>query len=147
MSRDLILYSHIGVGILIEIAFLWVLIEARNKRFKDAKNASLIGAICTWLVVIVGGYYYITFYPPIKTLILASAWPWAHNILMETKEHWIFILAPFTTLLALIIGMAGPQAMKNEEMRKFIMRGSILVIVVTLAIAIMGRLISTAGLM
>ena len=146
MSRDLILYAHIGLGIIIAIAFIWVLIEARNRSFRDSKNAGLAGAIAAWLTLIIGGYYYLTFYPPIKTLILAHAWPWAHEILMETKEHWIFILAPFATLLALMMWKAGPQAMKNEEMRKFVMTGSKIIIVITLAIAVMGRLISMAGL-
>lgn len=88
--------GEIGVG-----AFLWVFVELLNpseERIKRAKKIALLGALLFLLSWIAGGYYYVEFYgDQVKPLIKEGPFPWAHAIVMETKEH-VFLFLPFLSL-------------------------------------------------
>lgn len=45
-------------------------------------------AMCMAGPWICGGYWYVHFYPAEKTLIPNGPWPFAHNLFMETREHF-----------------------------------------------------------
>ena len=93
-GSDIILLAHASCGVLGSLAALWVFIEALNARPESAgriKTAALVGAIAMGAAWILGGYWYVHFYPAEKAIILKGPWPFAHNIFMETKEHLFFI--------------------------------------------------------
>jgi hypothetical protein len=52
-----------------------------------------------WLAFLVGGYFYVTAYKADKAIILKGPWPFAHNMMMETKEHLVIMLLLLVTYL------------------------------------------------
>src|SRR5438552_7024988 len=91
---DIILFAHPTLGVLGIFAGVWVMVEALNASAANAKRIWLASIACTAFIAaawILGGYWYVNFYYAEKAVILKGPWPWAHNIVMETKEHLFFI--------------------------------------------------------
>jgi len=117
-SSDMILLAHAGFGVLGTLAALWVLVEALNANSENAKRirtAALIAAVCMVIAWILGGDWYLRFYPADKTLILKGPWPFAHNVFMETKEHLFFLTLTLSLYLPIAVReklYANPSARK-----------------------------------
>lgn len=91
---DIILFAHPTFGVLEIIAAVWVFVEALNANQSNARRVWLASLACMLFICgawVLGGYWYVTYYAPEKAIILKGPWPWAHNIVMETKEHLFFI--------------------------------------------------------
>lgn len=91
---DIILFAHPTFGVLGILAAVWVFVEALNASEGNAariRTAALAVAVFIGLAWVLGGYWYVNFYAPEKAIILKGPWPWAHNLVMETKEHLFFI--------------------------------------------------------
>src|ERR1700684_4491670 len=111
-SSDIILLAHASFGVLGSLAALWVFIEALNARPEGEsrmRTAAIIGALAMGAAWILGGYWYVHFYPAEKALILKGPWPFAHNIFMETKEHLFFI----TGMLAFLLPLATREKLDS----------------------------------
>ena len=87
---DVILLAHSTFGVLGTLSALWVFVETLNAgeknagRIRRAASVTALAIITTWIL---GGYWYLHFYPADKAMILKGPWPWAHTVFMETKEH------------------------------------------------------------
>lgn len=140
-GSDIILLSHASFGVLGSLAALWVFIEALNARQEGAKRmqaAALIGAVAMAAAWILGGYWYVHFYPAEKALILKGPWPFAHNIFMETKEHLFFV----TGLLSFYLVIATRDKIYvNSAARKMVMSVSMLIVLTGLAVEGAGAVI------
>lgn len=134
--RDIVLLSHIILGISLIVLSILILLESKKKS-KYLKLLSVITAALSWLMIIPSGYLYIKFYPATKTLIKAGSWPWAHSIIMETKEHWGLLIPIIATLAAGLV-----LADKTKESKKWWM----LLIILSIIIGIMGRVIKMGAL-
>jgi hypothetical protein len=91
---NMILLAHPTFGVLGILAAVWVFVEALNASEANAariRTAALAVAIFIALAWVLGGYWYVHFYGAEKAIILKGPWPWAHNLVMETKEHLFFI--------------------------------------------------------
>ncbi|MCL4376975.1 MAG: hypothetical protein M1409_01135 [Actinobacteria bacterium] len=103
--------AHAATGEIGALAFLWVIIELANRREKGyvrAKWASLGGFILLFTSWFLAGTYYLTHYGNVvKKVILGGNLAWAHNIIMETKEH-VFIFIPILALLAFLLILSFP---------------------------------------
>jgi hypothetical protein len=135
---DVILLGHATFGILGTLAALWVFVEALNARAENAariRRGATAAAICMSLACVLGGYWYLHFYPAEKAIILGGPWPSAHNLFMETKEHLFFI----TLILALYLPIvAADKLYANAIARK-------MVLCVALLIVCTGMFIEAAG--
>lgn len=94
------------------------LLQPTEIRINRAKIISLVGVtffILNWLT---GGYYYVVIYgPQVKPIIKEGPMPWAHEIVMETKEH-IFLFLPFIAVLQLsVLRKYGLDLIKNKNAR------------------------------
>jgi len=134
--RDLMLYLHIIGGITVIVLSIIILNNLKTKP-KWLKQASLITAAISWIMIIPAGVLYRIFYPATKTLIKAGSWPWAHSIFMETKEHWGLLIPIIATVAAGLI-FSG----KLKESKKW----WILLIIVTILIGVMGRIVVLGGI-
>ncbi len=138
---DIILLAHASFGVLGILAALWVFIEAMNSRPENAgriRAAALISAISMGVAWILGGYWYVNFYPAEKTIILRGPWPFAHNIFMETKEHLFFV----TGILAFYLPIAVRDKLyANSTARKMVMSVALLIVVTGLAVEGAGAII------
>lgn len=102
---DIILYAHPTFGVLAILAGVWVFVEALNASAANAKRSWLASIACTLFMCaswILGGYWYVNYYYAEKAVILKGPWPWAHNVVMETKEHLFFIPLVLALYLPLV---------------------------------------------
>ncbi|HVW10961.1 MAG TPA: hypothetical protein VHC90_20385 [Bryobacteraceae bacterium] len=140
-ASDLILLSHATCGVIGIAAALWVFVEALNATPQSAvrmRTAALIGAVAMSAAWILGGYWYVRFYPAEKAMILQGPWPFAHNIFMETKEHLFFITAILSFLLAIAV---RDPIHENRPARKMVLSVAALVVVTGLAVEGAGAVI------
>ncbi len=122
MSFSPLITFHIALGELTGLAALWIIVEMLEKpsvsRLNRALAASLILAVAAWLSYLVGGYYYVTSYGPVKAVIKEGPWSWAHGIFMEVKEH-IFLVGPYIAVALLSLVYAFRQEIAEiKELRK-----------------------------
>ena len=111
---DVILFSHPTFGVLGILAAVWVIAETINANTANQtriRYAALAVTVCMLLAWLLGGYWYTVYYAPEKALILKGPWPWAHDFVMETKEHLFFI--PLILALFLPIAAAANLAVNR----------------------------------
>ena len=99
---ETLLMIHVLFGIACILTSGWVLVDALNASEANAariKWISRASAVCMWLGFLVGGYWYVVFYPADKARILKGPWPFAHKYFMETKEHLVIVLLLLATYL------------------------------------------------
>ncbi|MEK6942220.1 MAG: hypothetical protein AABW85_05170 [archaeon] len=129
--RDLAYFGHLLLGVGLVVLPIIILVNLKEKP-KWLKAVSAITAAISWLLLLPAGLLYLAFYPATKTVIKAGAWPWAHSIIMETKEHWGLLLPVVATVATLLV-FDGKEA----ESKKW----WILLLVVSFLIAIFGRIV------
>ena len=113
----LLLFTHPTFGVMAIMASVWVFVEALNASPANAWRIRLGGivvAVCTFASFVLGGYWYTHYYAPEKAIILKGPIPWAHNLIMETKEHAFFI----TLVLALYLAIATRRSSSTIRRRK-----------------------------
>src|SRR5262245_13467056 len=139
---DIILFAHPTFGVLAIMAAVWVLVETLNAsdanqtRIRYAAFAVTVCIVLSWLL---GGYWYTIYYAPEKAIILNGPWPWAHSLVMETKEHLFFI--PLILALYLPI-VAARRLAQNKAARNMVMVVATLVVLNGLAIEGAGAVIN-----
>ncbi len=102
MHHPLILMAHVLFGVLSLVGALWVFVDtlsAREGNVTRIRAVSVAVAIALWFAYLIAGYWYIGFYAADKALILKGPWPWAHDFVMETKEHLVIMLLLLATYL------------------------------------------------
>jgi hypothetical protein len=100
---------HAGLGEVAGLLFIWALVEIINNTpagLIRAKKAALWGVVFIFASWITAGIYYVSHYGGVvKPVIMDGPLPWAHGVVLETKEH-VFMYIP---LLALV----GYQAVRG----------------------------------
>ncbi len=89
-GNDAMLLAHATLGVLGSLAALWVFVETLNAGEENGSRiraAALGVTVCMVAAWIVGGYWYLHFYPAERALILAGPWPLAHSVFMETWRN------------------------------------------------------------
>jgi hypothetical protein len=141
-ASDIILLAHSMFGVLGTLSALWVFVETLNAREANAartREAALLAAVCMGLTWILGGYWYLHFYPFDKALILQGPWPFAHTLFMETKEHLFFL----TLILSFYLPIAARDNLyANAAARKMVLCVAMLIVVSGLAIEGSGAIIN-----
>lgn len=140
-GSDIILLAHATCGVLGILSALWVLIEALNARPESAarmRTVALIGAFAMGAAWILGGYWYVNFYPAEKAIILKGPWPFAHDLFMETKEHLFFITGILSFYLAIAV---RDKVYANATARKLVMSVALLIVLTGLAVEGAGAII------
>jgi hypothetical protein len=140
-GNDVILLAHATLGVLGTVAALWVLVETLNAREENAqriRGAALGVTICMVAAWIVGGYWYLHFYPAERALILAGPWPLAHSLFMETKEH-LFLM---TLILSLYLPIAAADKLyANAAARRMVLCVAMLIVVTGMVLEGSGAII------
>jgi len=142
MFKDYELLMHPTFGVLGMIAAVWVFVEALNAREDNLgrmRFAAKTSMVMTWLAYLTAGYFYVLYYGADKALIKEGPWPWAHSVIMETKEHVFFLVLLLATLLPIVVN--GPVD-KSAAVRKVTLWTSAGVVLVVLAMEGAGAFIS-----
>ncbi len=98
LASALILHVVLGLIALACIHFALMQLIRREPPYSLVSKSSFLSAIFFLISWLTGAYYYVTYYGgAVKPRILAGAYPWAHQVMMESKEH-IFLLIPFLVI-------------------------------------------------
>jgi hypothetical protein len=70
------------------------------------------------LALVLGGYWYVAYYAAEKAIILKGPWPFAHKLVMETKEHLFFIPLLLALYLPILtrVRISGHSAARTMTM-------------------------------
>ncbi len=134
--RDLVLSAHLIIGLAL-ITFSIVVLLYLDKKPRWLKSLSAAVAALSWTLLFPSGKLYLTFYPATKTLVKAGSWPWAHSVVMETKEHWGLLLPIIATVAAVLV-----YSGKTKESKKW----WVLVLVLSALLGVMGRIVKIGAL-
>lgn len=99
---EFILLTHVFFGVCCILATLWMFVEVLHAGEGNAARIRLLSrgtAAAMWLAFLAGGYWYVQLYPADKAIILKGPWPFAHSLVMETKEHLVILLLLLATYL------------------------------------------------
>lgn len=142
-----LLIAHVILGIIGVAASYAVWLDLLKKSpslgfLKKAAAVSFFSYLLSWFS---GGYYYVLYYGGVqKPKIIAGAYPWAHKIFTEAKEH-IFIFLPFAVLALLVVVWKSNQDLSsNESLRKAAAFLAGVITVLGVAITLAGIIISGA---
>lgn len=115
-----LLISHVIFGVIGVIALyaVWMGLLKRAPAIsflRYSSFAAFFSFIVSWLS---GGYYYVAHYgSAVKPIIKEGAFPWAHLIIMEVKEH-IFLVLPFASLTLFLLLLLGSERITTDAMFK-----------------------------
>lgn len=136
-----LLVWHILLGLAGICFFVAVLVGLMRSNFnlKFLKISSLLGLLSLIGAWVTGGYYYVSYYGSVvKPIIKSGAYPLAHSIFMEVKEH-IFLFIPFlAAVLVLAIWLTGTNFKKPLSVV------ALSIVVLGVAITLMGMIVSGA---
>jgi hypothetical protein len=138
---------HAWLGEFAALMFVWAFIElysGTDSNIRRAKHAVLLGLVFLFAAWLAGGFYYVEFYgAAVKPLIKSGPFPWAHKVVMETKEH-VFLFLPFLGLLAYgIIGRLGSRMADDRRARVAALYATGSVAVIAASMALFGFLVSS----
>jgi hypothetical protein len=140
-----IVLAHAGLGVLGVLSAVWVFVETLNAHPRNSgriRTAALVVTLCMAGAWVLGGHWYLHFYPADKALILHGPWPFAHNLFMETKEH-LFLLVLILSLYLPIAAWENLHA--NAAARKLVLWVALLIGVNGLAIESFGAVVNHAA--
>ena len=119
--NEIILMAHVlfGVGCMVLAVWLFAdVLNANEGNLLRIRRLSWGAAGFMWLAFIIGGYWYVNSYKVDKAIILKGSWPFAHNMVMETKEHLVIMLLLLVTYLPIV---AANNLATNKEARKLML--------------------------
>lgn len=144
LLNALVWHILLGIAALVAFAGLPLLLKGKELNLGWLKTYTLFGFLTFLGSWIAGGYYYVSYYGKnVKPQILANTNPWAHKILMESKEH-VFLFLPFGAFVVLIlVNLLSKELTLNEKLK----RNTILLclLIVTLGIIIVLSGIGISG--
>lgn len=127
------------------IASVWVFVEVLNaseKNIKRINTASILVAFFMVITWVTSGFWYITYYATDKALILKGPWAFAHNLIMESKEHVFFNILILSLFLPVIAYTNKLATNKSARILMFVVIA--LIILSSLALEGAGATISFA---
>ena len=116
-----ILMSHVLFGVGCMAAAVWLFVDVLNANegnLARIRRISWSAAVFMWLAFLIGGYFYVTAYKADKAIILNGPWPFAHDLVMETKEHLVIMLLLLVTYLPIV---ASNNLTVSKDARKLML--------------------------
>jgi hypothetical protein len=141
-GSDIILLAHSTFGVLGTMSAGWVFVETLNAGEENAgrtRKAAFVTALCMSVTWILGGYWYVHFYPADRAMILKGPWPFAHTLFMETKEHLFYITMVLSFYLPIAV---NDKLYANTAARKMVLCVAMLIVLSGLAIEGSGAIIN-----
>ena len=147
LSKPVLIGLHLAFAIVGIDAFFWLLGEIKNNSWRKTRLywSAIVGVLAVVLSWLTGGYYYVKYYGDlVKPIIKSGLAPWAHNIIMETKEHIFLFIIPLA-LTALFITFLNKKEFEELNIKRVSMVFVLLIVGLGLLIGAMGFIISAAA--
>lgn len=149
-AKPLVLLHSITGG-LAALALIWILLEIRYSTDRSLYRSKITSYLAAFLITagcwIAGGYTYLTVYgTEVKPVILEGPQPWAHEIIMEAKEHIFVFLPVIVFALSFTLSILKKDTFLNDaKSRNALILIVYLALFMILLMFLMGALISNAG--
>ena len=149
-TKSLVLLHSISGG-LAAFILIWIVLELRYPMERSLSRARLASYLAAFFVTagcwIAGGYNYLTVYgSQVKPVILEGSYPWAHEIIMEMKEH-VFIFLPIIAfaLSITLFTLDRDTFLSDAKLRRALIMIALLALFMVLLMFLMGAVISSTG--
>lgn len=149
-TKNLVLLHSISGG-LVALALVWVLLEVRYPADRSLTRVRIASYFATLLVAagcwLAGGYNYLTVYvSQVKPVILQGPYPWAHEIIMEAKEH-VFVFLPIIALaVSITLSVFDKETfLSDANFRRALTTTAYLALLMVLLMFLMGAIISNTA--
>ena len=147
MSYTAAIIAHVLLGIT-GVSLSYAVTLGLKKRalgltfLKWSSAGAFLAYMLSWAM---GAYYYVFFYGSmVKPTIIAGAYPWAHNFVMEAKEH-VFLVLPFLAATVwLVLWLLGGSLETAPGLKRAALLLSWTIVVLGVAITLSGMVISGA---
>jgi hypothetical protein len=146
-SKPVLIGIHLGFAIAGIDAFLSLFGKLKDDSgsYRSRIITALAGVVAFTASWLIGGFYYIVYYGTlVKPVIKNGAAPWAHDIIMETKEHIFLFIIPLAATV-LFITLLSKEEMEQFKLRHAAAWLSGAVALIGLIIGAMGFIISSAA--
>ena len=147
LNKPVLIGLHLGFAIIGIDAFLWLLgkLKSGNGSQKSMIVSAATGVLAFIASWVAGGYYYVIYYGTlVKPVIKSGLAPWAHNIIMEAKEHIFLFIVPLA-ITVLFITLLEKQDLERLGIGRISVWLTGCVAVLGLLIGAMGFIISAAA--
>jgi len=138
----ILLMTHVLLGVTCILATVWVFVDtlqASEANLGRIRFLTRLIPVVMVLCLLVGGYWYVTFYPADKAIILKGPWNFAHDFFMETKEHLVLSMLLLTAYLP-IVASENPAA--NRDARRLTLLVAAMIVLTGLVLEGEGGVIS-----
>jgi len=142
------LAAHVILGVIGIGAFyaVWMGLLKRVPKFAFLLWSSLLGFLSFMASWLSGGYYYVEHYGgAVKPLIKEGVYPWAHLVVMETKEHVFLFLPILAALVFIVLALLRESAIENQGIKRALAYIAGFIVVAGIAITLGGMAISGAA--
>jgi len=144
-TLSILLSVHIIIGIIGTIAsyatLLWLF--KRKIPIRLLKISSITAFAAYIIAWITGGYYYVVYYGSnVKPIIKDGPNPWAHSIIMETKEHIFLFLPLLAFVILLVVWLKGDNLQENRSLRNALALVILITLMISVSMALGGIVIS-----
>ena len=140
--NEVLLMLHVLLGVFCIVTTVWIFVDALNARESSQARVIILSrlvAAAMWIAFLIAGYWYVTFYPADKAIILEGPWPFAHSFVMETKEHLVILLLLLTNYLPIV---AANNFATNPGARKVLLWTAALTVLLALGMEGEGAIIA-----
>ena len=144
-TLSILLSVHIIIGVIGIIAsyatLLWLFKKNISVRLlKISSITAFVAYITAWIT---GGYYYVVYYGSnVKPIIKDGPNPWAHSIIMETKEHIFLFLPLLAFVILLTVWFKGNNLQENRPLRNALALVVLITLIISVFMALGGVIIS-----
>lgn len=143
MFRELMLPLHAAFGELGTLLAVWIaaeLVRVDAASLPRIRHLSCLCATLMWMAAFVGGFWYLSYYPADKAAVIAGPWPWAHTVIMETKEHIFFLLLLVANFMPIAVRWSDPVG--NAKHRRLAIATAVTIAVLGLSMVELGNLVN-----
>jgi hypothetical protein len=149
-TKTLVLLHSISGGLAV-LVLVWIILEIRYPTDRSLSRARVASYLSAFLITagcwIVGGYNYLTAYgSQVRPVILTGPRPWAHEVVMEAKEH-IFVFLPIIAFaLSITLSTLYRNTFQDDaKSRRALTMIACLALFMVLLMFLMGAIISNTG--
>lgn len=145
IASQILVFFHIAFGEFAAASLLWAtkeLIYLKKDRLIWLRRTLWAAFLSVMMAWVVGGTYYLFFYPQVKPVIKEGPEAWGHSIVMESKEHIFLFLPVLLFLLALFVQRHGELLLDNPLLKRRFLYATLGSTVLIFSMAIMGYLIT-----
>lgn len=145
IASQTLVFFHIAFGEIAGASLLWSVKELmylsadRVKWLRASLWVAFGGVMMAWVV---GGSYYLFYYPQVKSIIKEGPEAWGHLVFTEAKEHIFFFLPVLIFFLAIYVQKRHHVLLERADVRRKFLYLTLFTAALVFSMAVMGYMIT-----